>query len=82
MKQVWEWIKNQKEMQQKEKSAEDKIKQLQHQIELMSKNENRQQCQVTGMNLFSNLEAIQGEAGTELAAKAQAAMVATNTMKR
>ena len=50
----------------------------------MTKGENRQQCPMTGVNLFANLDLLQGEAGgnANLAAKAQAAMVAANTAKR
>ena len=82
MRQVWEWIQSQKEQKEKEKSAEECVKQLQKQVEMMTKQDNRQPCHLTGVNLFANLETMQGEGGVDLAAKAQAAMVAANNMKR
>ena len=81
---VLEWIAKQKASKEAEDAQAEKVKQLQRQIELMTKKDNRQQCHMTGVNLFANMETIQGEgaAGVDLAAKAQAAMVAANNAKR
>ena len=83
MKKVREWIDRQ-DKQQKEEESQEKIKALQSQIEEMNRPENRKQCQVTGVDMFTGLDALQieGARGMDLAAKAQAAMIAVVATKR
>ena len=80
---ILDWIKRQEEEKKEEQKRKDKIQELQQQIEEMAKGENRKVCQTTGVNLFANLDAIQGEGtGVNLAAKAQAVMIAVTNAKR
>ena len=48
----------------------------------MTKAENRKTCQLTGVDLFTGLDALQAEGGVDLAAKAQAAMLVATASKR
>ena len=83
VRKVMDWIQGQKQQQDSEGANKDRICQLQHQVELMTKPANRQQCQMTGVNFFTSLDAIQGEGGgVDLAAKARAAMTAATDRKR
>ena len=77
-------MKSQKLAQDKDKAAEEQVKQLQKQIEHHdNKQDNQQPCQATGVNLFANLETVHGNTvGAELAAKAQVAMAAAHGVKR
>ena len=84
MKKVREWIDRQDKQQKEEEESREKIKALQSQIEEMNRPENRKQCQVTGVDMFTGLDALQieGARGMDLAAKAQAAMIAVVATKR
>ena len=79
-----EWIQKLEAEKKKEDDTRQKIKELQAQIERMSKGDNRTTCYATNVNLFANLNLLQGEgvAGVDLAAKAQAAMTAATAEKR
>ena len=84
MDKVLAWIHKQEEQAKKDEEMNTKLKNLQTQIENMTREGNRKQCHATGVNLFANLEAIQGEGamGVNLAAKAQTAMLASSAAKR
>ena len=81
---VLAWIAKQEEEKKRDEEMKDKIKGLQSQIEHMAKGDNRQVCPTTGVNMWANLEAIQGDGATgiNLAAKAQTAMLAATAEKR
>ena len=84
MGKVAEWIDGQDRQQKEEETNRDRLKALQIQIEEMNKPENRRQCQVTGVEMFTSLDALQieGHQGVDLAAKAHAAMLAAAATKR
>ena len=79
MRKVREWIEKMEKQKEEEDKNKETIKKLQAQIEKMTREENRKQCPMTGVNIFSALDALQGEGatGVDLAAKAQAAMLST-----
>ena len=77
-----DWIKKQEERQKQEDTEREKIKEMQKQIEEMTKDDNRRLCNETGVNMFAGLDALQGaDAGVNLAAKAQAAMMEATRIK-
>ena len=80
------WVQEQKAAQQQTAAEQQRLKELQQQVEAMTKGNNRVPCSITGVNMFANLENIQGQGeGTsrvDLAAKAHAAMVAANSEKK
>ena len=81
MKKVLDWIETQRERDEAEAKKQEQLKQMQEQINAMARKENRQLCHSTGVNVFANLETIQGteEGQVSLAQKAQAAMIAANS---
>ena len=83
---IMEWMRTQKEQQQQSEMEKQKIKELQAQIDAMTKSGNKVPCAVTGVNMFAGLENLQGQGESstriDLAAKAQAAMVAAHTEKK
>ena len=84
MKKVLDWIAKQEAQQKEEEAQKERLKGLQAQIENMTKTDNQRTCQMTGVNLFSGLDAIQGDGETavDLAAKVQQAMIAATTKRR
>ena len=81
---VIEWIKKIEERQKQEEKEKEHIRKLQAQIEEMTKADNRRSCQATGVNMFAGLDVLQGEGTTsiDLAAKAQAAMLAATSKRK
>ena len=84
MKKVMGWITRMEGEKKYEDEEREKLKALQLQIEKMAKGENRKTCVATGVNMFANLEALQGDGATgiDLAAKAHNAMLAATAEKR
>ena len=86
MDEIIKWVKEQKAAKAEEITAQAKVKELQKQIESMTKKDNRVPCHMTGVNMFAGLENLQGVGETlgqvDLAAKAQAAMIAATSAKR
>ena len=81
---IVEWIKRIEERQKQEDKEKEHIRKLQAQIAEMTKSDNRRSCQATGINMFAGLDVLQGEGTTSinLAAKAQAAMLAATSKRK
>ena len=84
MSKVLHWIERQEKQEKEEKEQRGRLRNFQAQLEDMNRDKNKRTCHIAGVNLFGRLEALQGEGvtGPDLAAKAQAAMLAVTSAKR
>ena len=80
---VLNWIAKQEMEKKQEDSEREKLRALQEQVEKMAKGENRRSCITTGVNMFANLDALQGDGATGIdpATKAHNAMIASTAEK-
>ena len=82
LEQVVNWVGQLQAKQMEQERKQQQLDELQNQLTVMNKLENRRSCTTTGVNIFSSLDTIQEGGAVNLAEKAMATMVAAQNVKR